>query len=308
MHLTIIIFINYLLILIAIAFFTLLERKLLGYIQLRKGPNKVSLIGLPQPFADAIKLFTKEFPFPTKSNIVIFVLRPVLGLILAILLWSIYPYLSSSNMIQFGVLFFICVSSLNVYTTLISGWASNSKYSLLGAIRRIAQTISYEIRISLILINTLIFLSSFNLFEINSQQILSIAILCPPLFILWFISTLAETNRTPFDLSEGESELVSGFNIEYRAGGFALLFIAEYTNILFIRILSGVLFFSTFKLLLIRDLILVGLILFFAFSAIWIRRTLPRIRYDILINLTWKSFLPFTLTLLMLTVRLNAFI
>ena len=308
MHLTINILINYLLILIAIAFFTLLERKLLGYIQLRKGPNKVSLIGLPQPFADAIKLFTKEFPFPTKSNIIIFVIRPVLGLILAILLWSIYPYLSSRNSIQFGVLFFICVSRLNVYTTLVSGWASNSKYSLIGAIRRIAQTISYEIRISLILINILIFLSSFNLTEINSQQILSIAILCPPLFILWFISTLAETNRTPFDLSEGESELVSGFNIEYRAGGFALLFIAEYTNILFIRILSGILFFSTFKFLLIRDLILVGLILFFAFTAIWIRRTLPRIRYDILINLTWKSFLPFTLTLLILTVRLNALV
>ena len=308
MHLTFIILINYLLILIAIAFFTLLERKLLGYIQLRKGPNKVRLIGLPQPFADAIKLFTKEFPFPTKSNIFIFVIRPVLGLILAILLWSIYPFLSSTNIIQFGILFFICVSSLNVYTTLISGWASNSKYSLLGAIRRIAQTISYEISMSLILINVLIFLSSFNMIEINTQQVLSISILCPPLFILWFISTLAETNRTPFDLSEGESELVSGFNIEYSAGGFALLFMAEYTNILFIRMLTAILFFSSLNFLLIRDISLVVIILFFAFTAIWIRRTLPRIRYDMLINLTWKSFLPFTLTLLILTTRLNALI
>jgi len=287
---------SYIIALVAIAFYTLMERKFLGYFQLRKGPNKVILIGLPQPFADAIKLFTKEQANPTPANISPYIFAPILGLILALLLWILFPHSNPSAFIIYGILYFLCVSSINVYTTFIAGWCSNSKYALLGALRGIAQTISYEVSIALIVLSVLILQKTIDLNIIKC--ITWIILLILPLFIIWFITNLAETNRTPFDFAEGESELVSGFNVEYRAGLFALIFIAEYINILFIRLLSATLFIGSFTLFTDLQLIIKTIILATLF--VWIRATLPRIRYDNLIYLTWKRFLPFRLAAIIL--------
>jgi NADH-ubiquinone oxidoreductase chain 1 len=231
--------------LIAIAFFTLLERKILGYSHLRKGPNKVRFIGLLQPIADAVKLFLKELNIPTSSNTLAFFLAPILTLILAISIWILYPFFTSPIKFTFGVLLFLAISSVNVYSALIRGWLSNSKYALLGSLRGIAQTISYEVRISLIIISPIIFMKTFLLQSIASVSLIFIS--TPILLIIWLTSILAETNRTPFDLAEGESELVSGFNTEYRSGTFAIIFIGEYTRILAIRIFSAVFFIAFYN-------------------------------------------------------------
>ena len=293
---------NYVLALLAIAFYTLLERKALGYFQNRKGPNKVSLIGIPQPLADALKLFTKEISRPTFSNLTPFLISPIGRLFLALILWSIYPYLSSRFFITFGALFFLCVSRLNVYTTLGAGWASNSKYSLLGALRGVAQTISYEVRIALILLGALIISLTININLILSYQLTWPLIIIFPLAVTWFVTTLAETNRTPFDFAEGESELVSGFNTEFRRGPFALIFIAEYARILVIRLLSTIFFIpqSLSSFLIVIQTIIP------AFLFIWIRASYPRIRYDRLIALTWKAFLPIVLSILVLIVIISS--
>ena len=295
------ILISFLLALLAMAFFTLLERKAIGYFQIRKGPNKVGIMGLPQPFADALKLFAKEQRKPTLANTAPFILAPVTALLLALLLWSLFPFSAPASYITFGVIFFLCVSSLTVYSTLAAGWASNSKYALLGALRRIAQTISYEVRIALILLATLLILLSFNIYEMTSYQKSWPLFIALPLFLTWFTTTLAETNRTPFDFAEGESELVSGFNIEYSAGGFALIFMAEYASILIISIFSARFFTGSLPLI---DLSLTFKTLLLAFIFIWIRAAYPRMRYDRLMALTWKRFLPFSLAALLITVPL----
>ena len=279
-------------VLVSVAFLTLLERKILGYIQIRKGPNKVGYTGLFQPFADAVKLFTKEQTFPTLSNFVPYYLSPIFRLFFSLICWITIPYNLRLVRLDLGLLFFLCVLSLGVYPLLCAGWSSNSKYSLLGCLRAIAQIISYEVRLALILLSSLILVGGFNLalFE-NYQRHLWFIFISLPLFIVWFVSTLAETNRTPFDFAERESELVSGFNTEYRAGGFALIFMAEYSSILFIRAVTSILFLGrapnqiTFylKLTLIR------------FCFVWVRGTLPRFRYDKLIYLCWKEYLPVTL-------------
>lgn len=289
---------TYVIALMGIAFFTLLERKALGYFHIRKGPNKVGLIGLPQPLADAIKLFTKELSQPSLANINLFVGSPLTSLLLALFLWSIYPSYHPSYFILFGVLFFICISSLNVYTTLIGGWSSNSKYALLGAIRGIAQTISYEVSMSLILLSALIILKSINILNIYTNSITPLFLLILPIFLVWFTTILAETNRTPFDFAEGESELVSGFNTEYRGGTFAFIFIAEYLNIILIRLLTAIIFFSSPDSYFISILILRLKTLYLSFAFVWARATLPRLRYDLLINITWKCFLPLSLGIL----------
>jgi len=302
---TISVVISFLIILIAIAFYTLIERKFLGYFHLRKGPNKVRLIGIPQPFADAIKLFFKEQIFPTTANKLPFIIAPILGLILALMIWIIFPHQNNSFWLQFGVLYFICVSRINVYSTFIAGWGSNSKYALLGALRRVAQTISYEISIALILIAILTIKLNidFTLIakQINSWTIFMLIVIS----IIWFITTLAETNRTPFDFAEGESELVSGFNVEYRRGIFALIFIAEYTRILAISLISSTLFFSS--LLIKHSLILIFSTTLISILFVWVRATLPRIRYDFLIALTWKTFLPIILASLIILIPLKIF-
>lgn len=291
---------TFLLILLAIAFFTLLERKVLGYIQIRKGPNKVGIMGLPQPFADALKLFLKEQAHPSVTNYTPFYFAPLLRLILALLLWAIFPTTTPNYYIPFSILLFLCISSLRVYGTLGAGWSSNSKYALLGALRGVAQTISYEVRISLILIATLFITQTYNLFYTAFITTSWAALIIFPILLIWLVTMLAETNRTPFDMAEGESELVSGFNTEYRRGPFALIFIAEYTRILAIRMFSVAIFSSALSTPVLSDLFFTLKTLFVAFGFIWVRGTLPRIRYDRLMALTWKTFLPGVLRALIL--------
>uniref|UniRef100_A0AAU6QH10 NADH-ubiquinone oxidoreductase chain 1 n=1 Tax=Aurospio banyulensis TaxID=3050091 RepID=A0AAU6QH10_9ANNE len=288
--------ITFVFILLAMAFFTLLERKVLGYIQIRKGPNKVGIMGLPQPFADALKLFAKEQAHPTMTNYTPFYFAPVLSLVLALLLWTIYPTSTPSLSLSFGVLMFLCISSLNVYSTLSAGWASNSKYALIGALRGVAQTISYEVSMSLILLSSLFILHSYNL-TTSFLHFTWPMLLILPMFLIWFVTILAETNRTPFDHAEGESELVSGFNTEYSSGPFALIFMAEYTSILAMSMFTVAIFSTSPPVF--ADIFFALKTLAVSFSFIWIRGTLPRMRYDRLMSLTWKTFLPCVIAFLM---------
>nr|YP_010411455.1 NADH dehydrogenase subunit 1 [Meliboeus sinae]URN73101.1 NADH dehydrogenase subunit 1 [Meliboeus sinae] len=279
-------------VLLGVGFLTLLERKVLGYIQLRKGPNKVGLAGLPQPLGDGVKLFTKEQVFPLMSNFFIYYLSPIINLFLALILWLASPFWAYFLGFNFGVLFFLCCSSLGVYTIMLSGWSSNSIYSLLGGLRSVSQTISYEVSLALILMCFLILSGSVSMFNfINIQLYVWGIIYGFPLSLMWFVSSLAETNRTPFDFAEGESELVSGFNVEYSAGGFALIFLAEYSNILFMSMLFSLFFlggdFCSFMFFLKLGVL--------SFCFIWVRGTLPRYRYDKLMYLTWKIYLPIVL-------------
>nr|YP_010700917.1 NADH dehydrogenase subunit 1 [Rhynchospio aff. asiatica ZW-2021]WCI21132.1 NADH dehydrogenase subunit 1 [Rhynchospio aff. asiatica ZW-2021] len=299
-----VVLIIYMLILLAMAFFTLLERKLIGYIQIRKGPNKVGVMGLPQPFADALKLFTKEHAHPTMANMAPFYTAPTLSLILALTLWSLYPSGSPSVIMSFSILFFLAVSSLSVYATLTAGWASNSKYALLGALRGIAQTISYEVSMALVLLAALMISQIYNFVDSSFHSLSWAALIFPPIFMIWFITMLAETNRTPFDLAEGESELVSGFNTEYSSGPFALIFMAEYTSILAMSMFSSTIFSTQFPLTMLGDLFTTLKTLMLASLFIWVRATLPRMRYDHLMDLTWKTFLPFILAALMILLTL----
>nr|WBV74583.1 NADH dehydrogenase subunit 1 [Timomenus komarovi] len=282
-------------VLVGVAFFTLLERKVLGYMQLRKGPNKVGFSGLLQPFSDAVKLFTKEISLPMKANYLTYLITPVMAFFLSMLLWSVMPVGWGSYGFIWGGLFFFSVTSLGVYTVMISGWASNSSYALLGGLRAIAQTISYEVSLALI---TLFFLGLVGSFElglfIQFQNYMWFMGVGAPLTMCWFTSSLAETNRTPFDLAEGESELVSGFNVEYSSGGFALIFLAEYCSILFMGGMISLLSMGGFSSSINCFFILVGV----STTFIWIRGTLPRFRYDKLMHLTWKGFLPVALNFL----------
>nr|YP_010686237.1 dehydrogenase subunit 1 [Longzhouacris mirabilis]WAX39741.1 dehydrogenase subunit 1 [Longzhouacris mirabilis] len=289
-------FINFILliicVLISVAFLTLLERKALGYIQIRKGPNKVGFMGVPQPFNDAIKLLCKEQPIPILSNYLLYYFSPVFNLMISLILWLIFPYLTYMCSFSYGFLFFLCCTSLNVYTVMISGWSSNSNYSLLGSLRSVAQTISYEVSLALILLSLIILVGSFNMVDFMNYQIyIWFAFISFPLFMCCVASCMAETNRTPFDFAEGESELVSGFNIEYGSGGFTLIFLAEYTSIMFMSMFLVLIFLGGdyYSFLFFIKL---GLI---SFSFIWVRGTLPRFRYDKLMYLSWKSFLPLSL-------------
>nr|YP_009400215.1 NADH dehydrogenase subunit 1 [Zeylanicobdella arugamensis]AQT26253.1 NADH dehydrogenase subunit 1 [Zeylanicobdella arugamensis] len=292
------IFMNCLMALLAMAFYTLVERKLLGYMQLRKGPNKVSIMGLPQPLADAAKLFFKEQYTPMWSNKLSFIFSPMMALFLSLMLWSSYPHNNTSFWLQFGVMYVLCVSAMNVYCTFISGWSSNSKYSLLGALRGVAQTISYEISMSLILLSGLLLMMTVDMNKINMNSKTPIIMTMIIITILWFITNLAETNRSPFDFAEGESELVSGFNIEYGSSSFALIFMAEYSNILFMSVLTSILFLSFFVKMF--NLMMLVFSLLIAIMFVWVRGCYPRMRYDSLMMLTWKSFLPFSISSLMM--------
>jgi len=303
-------FISFILFILAIAFFTLLERKVLGYAQLRKGPNKINFAGLPQPLADALKLFLKERTMPSYRNKTPYVAAPIFSLILALLLWSLYLSPSPIYFITFGLLFFFALSRIRVYGTLVSGWASNSKYALLGALRAVAQTISYEVTIALIILIPAILISSLNLINFSLPQFITpVLIFLIPLLVIWFITALAETNRAPFDFAEGESELVSGFNVEYSGTVFAFIFMAEYVSILLIRFISAILFWGYFPWISLALTPLFWLkTSFFAFIFLWARATLPRIRYDLLINLTWKVFLPLILPGIVFFTMLHPFI
>nr|AVJ52645.1 NADH dehydrogenase subunit 1 [Acantholomidea porosa] len=288
-------------VLVAVGFVTLLERSVLGYIQLRKGPNKVGFMGLLQPFSDGLKLFFKEQTFPYKSNFIVYYLSPIMMLCLSFSMWCLYPMVINIFNFNYGFLFFMCCTGLGVYGVLLSGWSSNSNYALLGSLRCIAQTISYEVSMALIMICLILFVYSFNLIDFMFYQYYTWFIFFSfPLFFCWLSSCLAETNRAPFDFAEGESELVSGFNVEYSGSGFAFIFLSEYMNIIFMSMLTVVMFLGCdlFSFMFYIKIVLI------VFWFIWVRGTLPRFRYDKLMYLTWKLFLPLALNYLLFFIGL----
>nr|YP_010722397.1 NADH dehydrogenase subunit 1 [Parnassius acdestis]WDV10537.1 NADH dehydrogenase subunit 1 [Parnassius acdestis] len=292
-------------VLIGVAFLTLLERKVLGYIQIRKGPNKVGYMGILQPFSDAIKLFTKEQIFPIYSNYISYYFSPIISFILSLLVWMLIPYYFNMVSFNLGILFFLCCTSMGVYTVMVAGWSSNSNYSLLGSLRAVAQTISYEVSLALIMLSSVILILDFNLMMFFIyQDLIWFFFLMLPLSMCWISSSLAETNRTPFDFAEGESELVSGFNVEYSSGGFALIFLAEYSSILFMSMLFVLMYMGGYNM----SLYFYMKLSLISFLFIWVRGTLPRYRYDKLMYLSWKSYLPISLNYLLFFVGLKMFL
>nr|WNN30592.1 NADH dehydrogenase subunit 1 [Aneides aeneus] len=291
-------------ILLAVAFLTLLERKVLGYMQFRKGPNIVGPTGLLQPIADGLKLFIKEPIRPATSSQMMFLLMPTTALFISLFIWVPLPLPNSLSNLNLGILFMLALSSLAVYSILGSGWASNSKYALIGALRAVAQTISYEVTLGLILLCLILMTGGFMLLNFNmTQEYMWFLVPAWPMAAMWFISTLAETNRAPFDLTEGESELVSGFNVEYAGGPFALFFLAEYTNILMMNVLSTILFLGTTFYHINPELSTINLIIkasALSIMFLWVRASYPRFRYDQLMHLVWKNFLPITIAMVMI--------
>nr|WMY23974.1 NADH dehydrogenase subunit 1 [Mimeutermes sorex] len=303
--LVIIFFLLMIFVMVGVAFLTLLERKVLGYVHIRKGPNSVGFVGIFQPFSDAIKLFSSEQYFPLVSNYLVYYFSPIFGFFLSLLIWLLVPYLSGFISFELGLLFFLACTSLGVYTVMIAGWSSNSGYSLLGGLRALAQTISYEVSLAFILLSFVVLICSYNLVYFYFFQIyLWLFFFSLPLSFIWFISCLAETNRTPFDFAEGESELVSGFNVEYGAGGFALIFLAEYASILFMSLLFCIIFLGSD---LYSFLFYVKLV-FVSFLFVWVRGTMPRFRYDKLMYLAWSSFLPLSLNYLLFFIGVSCYL
>jgi NADH-quinone oxidoreductase subunit H len=298
--------------LIAVAYFTLAERKIMGAIQRRRGPNVVGVFGLLQPLADGAKLLLKETVIPSNANTILFILAPIISFLLSLLGWGVIPYGEGMVFadIHVGILYLFAVSSLGVYGVLISGWASNSKYAFMGALRSAAQMVSYEVSLGVIIITVLLCAGSLNLSDIVfAQEEVWYAIPLFPMFIMFYISALAETNRHPFDLPEAEAELVSGYNVEYSAMGFALFFLGEYANMLLMSGMTVILFlggwlppFDFIPFTWVPGPIWFGLkLIIFAAGFAWARAAFPRYRYDQLMRLGWKIFLPLSLGWLFLT-------
>ena len=298
--------------LIGVAYLTLAERRVIGFMQLRKGPNVVGPFGLLQPFADALKLLSKETILPAGADKVTFVIAPMLTFVLALVAWAVIPFGESLVIsdLNVGILYLFAVSSLGVYGIIMAGWASNSKYAFLGALRSAAQMVSYEVSMGLVIITVLLCVGSLNLSDIiEAQRTVWFALPLFPMFIVFFISTLAETNRAPFDLPEGESELVAGYFVEYSSMSFALFFLGEYANMILMSAMTTILFlggwlppFDIYPLNIIPGPIWFILkICFVLFVFLWMRATTPRYRYDQLMRLGWKVFLPFSLIWVVLT-------
>nr|YP_010987689.1 NADH dehydrogenase subunit 1 [Psyllopsis discrepans]WON66121.1 NADH dehydrogenase subunit 1 [Psyllopsis discrepans] len=282
--------------LLSVAFLTLLERKILSYIQIRKGPSKVGIQGIFQPFSDAIKLYSKEFFIPLKINMYPYWLSPIFSLVVMCIVWIMFPYFYLVVSWKYSLLFMFCVISLGVYGVMVSGWSSNSCYSILGGIRSVAQSVSYEVSFFLMILCLLFFSSSLSLLDFTEIQEKVWGLMYTfPIFIMLVVSFLAELNRSPFDFSEGESELVSGFNVEYGGSGFAFIFLAEYLSILFASMFICMMFMgggsSTFLFYL--------KLTFVSFFIILVRGSLPRYRYDKLMNLCWKSYLMVVLNMIL---------
>lgn len=297
--------------LISVAYFTLIERQILAAIQRRQGPNIIGFFGILQPLADGLKLFLKETILPKSSNLIIFILAPVFTFALSLMGWVVIPFgngFALSNL-NIGLLYLFTISSLSVHSVIMAGWSSNSKYAFLGALRSAAQMISYEVSMGITLISVILLSGSLNLNDIvMAQKYIWYCIPLFPMFIIFFICILAETNRHPFDLPEAEAELVSGYNVEYSAMSFALFFLAEYSNIILMCALTVILFCGGWFPIITSPLFLwvPGVIwfalkiLFFMFLFILVRGTLPRYRYDQLMRLGWKIFLPISLAFLII--------
>jgi NADH-quinone oxidoreductase subunit H len=303
--------------LVAVAYLTYFERKVIGAMQLRKGPNVVGPFGLLQPLADGLKLFTKETIFPAGANRLLFIGAPMLTFILALVAWAVIPFGVSSDgkplvlaNINVGVLYLFAISSLGVYGIIVAGWASNSKYAFLGALRSAAQMVSYEVSMGFVIVTVLLMVGSMNLTDIVLAQ-KDGWFMFPlfPMFVVFFISTLAETNRAPFDLPEGESELVAGYFVEYSSMSFALFFLGEYANMILMAGITTLLFMGGWLPPLdiplfnaIPGIIWFALkVIFILFCFIWVRATFPRYRYDQLMRLGWKIFLPLSLLMVIAT-------
>ncbi|HTC09018.1 MAG TPA: NADH-quinone oxidoreductase subunit NuoH [Acetobacteraceae bacterium] len=298
--------------LIGVAYLTYAERKVLAAMQLRKGPNVVGPFGLWQPFADAVKMLMKETIIPSGSNPLLFLMAPMLTFALAMMAWAVIPVNDGWAIanINVGVLYLFAISSLGVYGVMISGWASNSKYAFLGALRSAAQMVSYEVSMGFVIVTVLLMAGSLNLNDIVlAQRNLWFCIPLFPMFIIFFISTLAETNRAPFDLPEGESEIVAGFFVEYSSMSFALFFLGEYANMFLMSAMTTILFlggwlapFNVEPFTWIPGPFwFIGKICVVLFVFLWVRATFPRYRYDQLMRLGWKVFLPASLVWLVLT-------
>jgi NADH-quinone oxidoreductase subunit H len=299
-------------VLIAVAYLTYAERKVLAAIQLRKGPNVVGPFGLLQPFADALKMLTKETVIPSGANRVLFIMAPMITFTLAMLAWAVIPVNNGWAIanINVGILYLFAISSLGVYGIIIAGWASNSKYAFLGALRSAAQMVSYEVSMGFVLVTVLLCVGSLNLTDIVlAQKNIWFFIPLFPMFIIFFVSALAECNRAPFDLPEGESEIVAGFFVEYSSMSFGLFFLGEYANMILMSAMTSILFlggwlppFAIAPFTWVPGPIWMILkICFVLFVFIWVRGTFPRYRYDQLMRLGWKVFLPFSLFWLVLT-------
>jgi NADH-quinone oxidoreductase subunit H len=295
--------------LIAVAFMTYAERKIMAAIQLRKGPNVVGPFGLFQPFADAIKMVTKETIIPAGANRYLFLFAPMLTFMLAMIAWAVIPINDGWAIadINVGVLYLFAISSLGVYGIIIAGWASNSKYAFLGALRSAAQMVSYEVSMGFVIVTVLLCVGSLNLTEIvRAQEKIWFALPLFPMFVIFFISALAETNRSPFDLPEGESEIVAGFFVEYSSMSFGLFFLGEYANMFLISAMTTILFLGGWHgplniLPELGPLWFIGKVCLLMFVFVWARATFPRYRYDQLMRLGWKVFLPFSLFWLVIT-------
>ncbi|PPR41546.1 MAG: NADH-quinone oxidoreductase subunit H [Alphaproteobacteria bacterium MarineAlpha5_Bin12] len=297
---------------VSVAFLIYFERKVLAAIQLRRGPNVVGPFGLFQSFADAIKLITKENIIPRSSNKIVFILAPIITMVLSLIGWAVIPFSPGVVLadINVGIMYFFAISSLGVYGVIMAGWASNSQYPFLGALRSAAQMVSYEVSIGFVIISVLLCVGSLNLSKIvEAQEDIWFALPLLPMFIIFFISALAETNRLPFDLPEDEASLVAGFFTEYSSASFMLFFLGEYANMILMSAMTTILFLGGWlPLLNIEPFTLIPgpiwFILktsFILFLFLWVRGTLPRYRYDQLMRLGWKVFLPFSLFWLVLT-------